>query len=215
MTDFIETIIADWGAAGVALLLFLENLFPPLPSEVILPLAGMAAARGDLSLGAAIAAGSLGSLAGAALWYLPGRLFGQMRLKRAAARHGRWLTVSPADIDRAIRWFQRWGYLSVLLCRLVPGLRTLISIPAGLAEMRWLPFLLWSALGSLVWTSLLVLAGYWLAGGNDTLQLYVSRIGDLVLAGLICLYVWRLVSFRRSAGSGSDLAPHQDGRKPQ
>ncbi len=135
MFDWITGIVDRTGYLGVALLMFAENLFPPVPSELIMPLAGFAAARGDLSLPLVLAAGVAGSLAGALFWYWIGRKVGADRLKRWAGRHGRWLTLSPGDVDEADAWFDRHGVKAVLLGRLIPAVRTLVSVPAGLAAM--------------------------------------------------------------------------------
>ena len=150
MFEWITTMIERVGPWGVGLLMFLENVFPPIPSELIMPLAGFNAAQVRMSLGAAMLAGTIGSLAGASLWYLVGRAIGAERIRRLARRHGRWLTLSVDDIDRAQAWFDRRGTLAVLLGRLLPGIRTLISIPAGLARMPFLKFLAWSAVGTAV-----------------------------------------------------------------
>lgn len=111
--------------------MFLENVFPPIPSEVIMPAAGFAAGQGRLSLIGVIVAGTVGSVAGALFWYYVGKWIGADRLRRWAGRHGRWLTLAPKDIDRVDRWFDQHSGKAVFLGRLVPALRTLISVPAG------------------------------------------------------------------------------------
>src|SRR3546814_4878679 len=111
-----------------------ENVFPPIPSEVILPLAGYTAAQGRGSLWVVAIAGTLGSAAGAVLWYYVGRWIGIERLKRFASRHGRWLTLTPGEVNHVDRWFDRYGRWAVLFGRMVPGVRTLISVPAGRSE---------------------------------------------------------------------------------
>jgi membrane protein DedA with SNARE-associated domain len=133
MFEWIVSVIDAIGALGVGLMMFLENVFPPIPSELIMPLAGFQAARGEMSLIAVFLAGTAGSVAGAVLWYWIGMKYGAERLRRLAARHGRWLTLSPADVDNAIGWFDRHGAAAVGFGRLLPGIRTLISVPAGIA----------------------------------------------------------------------------------
>lgn len=140
MYDAIVVLISKLGGLGVFLLMFGENLFPPIPSEVILPLAGYTAAQGRGSLPVVIMAGTLGSVAGATLWYYVGRWIGIERLKRFAADHGRWLTLTPEEIDRVDKWFDRYGRWAVLFGRLLPGIRTLISVPAGVTGMALGPF---------------------------------------------------------------------------
>src|SRR3546814_7518020 len=123
--------------------------YPPLFGS----LAGFAAARGDLNSILVVASGAAGSLLGAVFWYAIGCWLGSARLKRWAGRHGRWLTLAPGDIDQACAWFDHHGGKAVFIGRLVPALRTLISVPAGIAGMDLLRFLFFTALGTLVWTS--------------------------------------------------------------
>jgi membrane protein DedA with SNARE-associated domain len=119
--DIITSILASLGGFGVFLLMLAENVFPPIPSEVILPLAGYTAAQGRGSLWVVAIAGTLGSAAGAVLWYYVGRWIGIERLKRFASRHGRWLTLTPGEVDHVDRWFDRYGRWAVLFGRMVPG----------------------------------------------------------------------------------------------
>ena len=121
MFDIITSILASLGGLGVFLLMLAENVFPPIPSEVILPLAGYTAAQGRGSLWVVAIAGTLGSAAGAVLWYYVGRWIGIDRLKRFASRHGRWLTLTPGEVDHVDRWFDRYGRWAVLFGRMVPG----------------------------------------------------------------------------------------------
>jgi membrane protein DedA with SNARE-associated domain len=188
MTSFVE----QTGYVGIALLMLLENVFPPIPSELIMPMGGFAAARGSLSLPGVVVAGCIGSLAGAGFWYGVGRWIGCERLRRFAARHGAWLTISPAEVDRAQAWFQRHGWLAVLIGRLVPGVRTLISVPAGIAEMPLRPFLLFSAVGTAAWTSLLATAGYMLEEHYHAVAGWLNPLANLVVASLVILYLVRL-----------------------
>ena len=197
MFDFISGLIASSGYLGIAGLMLLENLFPPIPSELIMPLAGFVAARGELNALGVIAAGCAGSIAGALPWYAAGRSLGRERLRHFAERHGRWLTITPRDLDRAFRWFDRHGAFGVFAGRLLPALRTVISLPAGLAEMSLAPFLFWTALGTLLWTSLLVGAGYVLQSQYEMVQSVLNPLttGVLVLAGVF--YIYRLITFDR------------------
>src|SRR5687767_9311342 len=135
MFDWIATVIQRLGYVGVAALTFLENLFPPIPSELVIPLAGFVAARGELQIAIVILAASAGSLAGAIVWYAIGRQVGERRLRAWVDRHGRWLTLSANDVDRAQGWFRRHGKAAVFLGRLVPGVRTFVSLPAGFSAM--------------------------------------------------------------------------------
>nr|WP_252733861.1 DedA family protein [Paracoccus marinaquae] len=176
--------------------MLLENVFPPIPSELIMPLAGFNAARGEIALWLAIAAGAAGSMAGAYLWYLVGLAFGQDRLRRVVARHGRWLTMTPAQLDRAQRWFDRHGSAVVFFGRFIPTVRTLISVPAGIARMLLPRFLLYTALGSTIWCAALALAGYWLEDRYEEVSSWLHPVSNAIIFGLIALYLWRVIRWR-------------------
>ena len=133
MFEWVTEFVKESGYLGVAFLMLLENIFPPIPSELIMPMAGFSAADGELSLPLVIVAGSIGSVTGALIWYYVGRWIGLGHLKSFAGRHGRFLTVTPAEIDRAAEWFGKYCGRSVFFGRLVPAVRTLISVPAGVA----------------------------------------------------------------------------------
>jgi membrane protein DedA with SNARE-associated domain len=197
MFDWITGFIQSAGYLGVALLMFAENVFPPIPSELIMPLGGFAAARGDMNLGLVICAGLVGSLLGAVLWYYIGKLVGCDRLKRWSSRHGRWLTLSPDDIDRTSAWFLRHGGKAVFVGRMVPTIRTLISIPAGIAVMAMPRFMLYSTIGTAVWTTALAVAGYLLEDQYEEISRYLNPVSTAVFAVLVFAYVYRVVTFDR------------------
>lgn len=201
MFEWIVDVLAQAGYLGVALLMLAENLFPPIPSELIMPLAGFVAARGDLSLLGVIAAGTFGSVLGALPWYWAGRKFGAERLKRLAGRHGRWLTISPGEVDRARAWFDRRGRIGVLLGRLVPAVRTLISVPAGLAAMPMIPFLAYSTIGTVVWTTLLALAGYGLQDRYAEVSAYLDPISKGIVGLIVLTYLYRVASWQPETAS--------------
>jgi membrane protein DedA with SNARE-associated domain len=180
----------------VALLVALENVFPPIPSEVIMPLAGFTAAQGRLNIVLVVVSGAFGSLAGALGWYYVGRSLGEDRVKRWAARHGRWMTMHPADVERANAWFQRHGRAAVFFCRLVPAIRTLISVPAGVASMPLLPFLAYSTVGTALWTALLAAAGYLLQSQYRSVADWLNPVTSGVLALMAAVYLYRVVTFK-------------------
>ena len=196
MIAALADLIARGGYPGIVLLTFLETIFPPLPSELFMPMAGFVASRGTLSLGGVIVAGTLGSLAGAWFWYAVGRAIGLDRARDLAARHGRWLTVRPRDIDRGHAWFDRHGGAVVLFGRMMPAIRSVVSIPAGVAHMTVTRFLALSALGPAIWTSLLMTAGYRLGADYGRVAVWAEPVSNLVIAGLIGIYLVRLVTFR-------------------
>ena len=160
MTRWIMNLITSTGYFGIVALMFIENVFPPIPSEFIMPLAGFMVAEDKFSLLGVIIAGTLGSVLGALPLYYLGAKLGEERLKQFAERRGRWLTLSPKDIDKANRWFDKHGAIAVLLCRLVPGIRSFISIPAGVNKMNLTLFLFYTAVGAGIWTAALAYAGY-------------------------------------------------------
>jgi membrane protein DedA with SNARE-associated domain len=196
MFDWISSIMERTGYLGVALLMLLENIFPPIPSELIMPLAGFMAARGDFNVVLVVLAGSLGSVAGATFWYYVGRWLGCDRLKRLAARHGRWLTVSPQEIDGVAGWFRRHGGKSVLMGRLVPTVRTLISVPAGIAEMPLGKFLAYSTVGTAMWSGILAAAGYMLQDQYRNVAAWVNPVTNIVIGFIVVWYAYRVITFR-------------------
>jgi membrane protein DedA with SNARE-associated domain len=193
MFEWINDTIRALGYWGVAFLTFLENLFPPIPSEIVIPLAGFVAAQGDLRVWGVIAAGSFGSLAGATVWYEIGRRLGEKRLRAWVDRHGKWLTLSARDVDRAQDWFQRHGRTSVLVGRVVPGVRTFVSLPAGFARMPLGSFLIYSAAGTIAWTAALAYAGVVLRANYDVVGDYVGVATNIVFAVLAVMLVWRYI----------------------
>jgi membrane protein DedA with SNARE-associated domain len=198
VNEFIRETIASGGALGVAILMFVENLFPPIPSELIMPLAGFEAASGRMSFWAIVIAGTFGSVLGATLWYGAGRAFGLARCLAIVDRYGFWLTISREEAERAIAWFDRWGAAAVFFGRLVPGVRTLISVPAGLAAMPIVPFLVITSLGSLVWVMLLALSGYVLEANYERVAVYIDPVTTIILIVIVVVYVWRAVGMWRA-----------------
>jgi membrane protein DedA with SNARE-associated domain/uncharacterized membrane protein YkvA (DUF1232 family) len=192
--DWITGIVSQYGYPGIALLMLGENVFPPIPSELIMPLAGFVAAKGELDPVLVVLAGTLGSVAGALPWYGAGRWLGEERMCRLAARHGRWLTLDDKDLGKAIRWFERHGRIAVLLGRLVPTVRTLISLPAGMARMPLMPFLLYSTVGSLLWTAALAAAGYLLEANYGLVGDYLDRVSKIIVGLIVLAYLWRLLA---------------------
>jgi membrane protein DedA with SNARE-associated domain len=201
MFDWITGVIARLGYLGVAMLTFLENIFPPIPSEVVIPLAGFVAAQGNLRLSLVIVTGTLGSLAGATVWYVVGRRIGEKRVRAWVDRHGKWLTISATDVDRAQVWFRRHGNTAVLVGRLMPGVRTFVSLPAGFSAMPIGPFLLYSALGTVLWTAALAYGGVLLQANFTAVGDYLNVVSNVVLGVLAVLLVRRYVNCWRESRS--------------
>lgn len=199
MTEWVTGIINELGYVGIFLLLVLARVVPPVPAETVIPLAGMGAATGSFDLAAVVLAGGLGSAVGELFWYLPSRLVGRERFIAFLRRHGRWITVKPEQIEQASDWFARRGGIAVLLCQPLPGLRTLISIPAGACGLPLATFFLYATVGSCIQVSALAITGYLVRSGFPALADYVVPAA-LVMVGIVLLaYVVRVVRHGRSA----------------
>ena len=196
MADLIVRMLAETGYLGVALLMFLENVFPPIPSELIMPFAGFTAASGRLGIVGVILAGTLGSLAGAYVWYWLACRFGKQRLQRFADRHGRWLTLTGRDIEQADAWFDRHSGKAVLIGRMVPTVRTLISVPAGLSGMSNRRFLAYTGIGTALWTTLLALAGYGLGERYGEIVHWIDPVSTAIVVLIVLAWLYRVVTWR-------------------
>jgi membrane protein DedA with SNARE-associated domain len=196
MANWIIRTIESTGYFGIVFLMFLENIFPPIPSEFIMPLAGFMASKEQRTLSGVVIAGTIGSVLGALALYYAGYFIGEQRLKRLIDKYGRWLTISLEDLERAKGWFAKHGRLAVLVCRLVPGIRSLISIPAGIARMPLVSFLFYTAIGSGFWTALLAYGGYVLGDKFQQVEKYLNPVSYVVLLAIALIYVKRLLSTR-------------------
>jgi membrane protein DedA with SNARE-associated domain len=194
LTEWVTDVIDSLGYIGVALLVALENLFPPIPSEIVLPFAGFVARDGDANLIGMIVAATIGSLIGAWILYGIAAWIGPDRMESFLLRFGKWLRLTKADIDRSEAWFDRHSNTAVLVCRCVPLIRSLISIPAGFRRMPFVRFSLYTALGSLVWNAALIGAGYGLRSRWEDVEPVVSYLQYAVIAAVAAAvgwYVWR------------------------
>ncbi|MDZ7959671.1 MAG: DedA family protein [Aulosira sp. DedQUE10] len=191
MLEWITNTINSLGYWGIALLMFLENLFPPIPSELIMPLAGFTARATPekLNIFGVFVAGLFGSVLGALIWYYPGKLLSEKRLKALADKHGKWIAISSKDITKARDWFNKQGNKAVLMGRLVPGIRTLISVPAGMSNMHLLPFLFYTTLGSAAWVGLLTYSGYLLGSQYELVDKYLAPVSKIVLGSIVLVCV--------------------------
>jgi membrane protein DedA with SNARE-associated domain len=190
--DFITGWIESGGLLAVGALMVLENVFPPIPSELIVPLAGFQAAQGSFGIVALVVVATLGSLLGTLIWYGLARAWGRERFLGFIDRHGVWLTLTREEAEAATRWFERHGPAAVFLGRLVPTIRTLISVPAGLSEMAFSTFLLFTAAGSAVWIALLAGAGYLLRENYEAVERWLNPVTTIVVVGIVALYLWRV-----------------------
>ncbi|TQS18825.1 DedA family protein [Microbispora hainanensis] len=188
------------GAPGAGVAIALENLFPPLPSEVILPLAGFTASQGDMSLIAALLWTTVGSVVGALALYCVGALLGRERTVAIAARLP---LVKISDIEKAEAWFARHGVKTVFFGRMIPIFRSLISVPAGVERMPLGTFLLFTTLGSLIWNTVFVLAGYLLGESWHLVEDYMGIVSKVVVAAVDLVVAWFVaVRLRERHGHG-------------
>ncbi len=196
MSDWVVRLIEQSGYLGVGFLMFLETIFPPIPSEVIMPVAGVAAAQGKLGFLAVVASGTTGAMLGNIVWYLAARALGVDRLKPFIDRYGRWLTISWPEVQRAQGWFVAHGMGVVLVGRLVPTVRSLVSVPAGLLRLRFRTFFIASLIGTAIWTAVLAGAGYKLEENVSEVGKIVGPASNAVLIVLAGAYLWRLWTHR-------------------
>lgn len=182
------------GAPGVGVAVFLENVFPPIPSEVVLPLAGFTASQGNMNLIAAFLWATAGSVVGAYLLYGLGAVIGANRLRRIA--DWMWL-VEVEDVDKSLHWFDKYGKLSILFGRLIPGVRSLISIPAGIDRMNVLSFGLFTLLGSAVWNALLIYLGFILGENWSQVADVIGQFSTVIKIVIAALIIWVIIKLIR------------------
>jgi membrane protein DedA with SNARE-associated domain len=196
MSEWIISTITQWGYLGIFLLMVAENVFPPIPSELIMPFAGYVAANGELNTIGVLLAGTLGSLVGTTAWYFTARLLGLERFTRLCNRLGRVATLSEDDIDKAHHWFERHGGVAVFVGRLMPAIRTLISVPAGLAAMPVGRFLLITAAGTLLWTGILTACGFLLHENYEVVEAWVDPVSTGVVVLAVVIYLYRFATWK-------------------
>lgn len=201
MTEWILNIIAAGGYVGIFFLMALENIFPPIPSELIMGLGGINVANGRMEFWPLLVAGSLGSTAGNYVWYMIGRSFGYQRLRPFVDRWGRWLTLEWEDVEQMNAFFRRHGHWVVFAVRFSPLLRTLISLPAGLAHMGRVKFLVYTLAGTTIWNIMLIGAGYYLGTNFDELERFTGPVALLTGLAMVAVYVWRVFTWKPRGGA--------------
>jgi membrane protein DedA with SNARE-associated domain len=199
MHEFIIEAIARGGYLGILLLMAIENVFPPIPSEVIMGIGGLLVARGEMEFWPLLAVGTIGSTAGNYAWFWVGDRWGYKRLAPIVDRHGRWLTLEWEDIERAQQFFQRHGQWVVLFLRFSPFLRTMISLPAGLSHMKAWKFLLFTFVGAGIWNVLLIMGGQWLGRYFEESQDVLSWIVLGAFGLALGAYLWRVFTWKPRA----------------
>jgi membrane protein DedA with SNARE-associated domain len=201
LAEWIPNVMNQLGYWGIGLLMFLENLFPPIPSELIMPLAGFTVAKGQMDFIPVIIAGVVGTIVGAFPWYYIGKFISEERLEHLADKYGKWISVTSKDIKKANNWFNEHGGKAVFFCRLVPGVRTLISLPAGINNMPLIPFTLYSTLGTTIWVTFLTFLGYKLGDNYELVDEYLGPVSKIILAIIVIFFILWVVrkQMRRSS----------------
>lgn len=183
MQNALIEIINDYGYLGILLLIFIENVFPPIPSEVVLVFGGFLTTRSDMRVSLVILSATIGAVLGAAVLYFVGRLLDREKIKRLfSGKFGKAMRLQPNDVTRAESWFHRYEKRAVLICRCIPVVRSLISIPAGMAKMSLFPFFALTIIGTAVWNTLLVTVGVLAGGAWEQSLKYLDLATSLVLA---------------------------------
>ncbi len=178
------------GYLAIMLAMFLENLVPPIPSELIMPLGGFYVQQGQLQFLPVVCAGLVGTVLGAFPWYWLGRVVNEDRIELWLSRNGRWFGISPQELGRTRIWFTRYGKALVFWGRLVPGIRTLISVPAGVELMPLGPFLIWTIAGSFIWTVLLTTAGFALGESYSQVESWIDPVSRVVKIVLLLVLIY-------------------------
>ncbi len=197
MSDWMNHVIENWGYFGVALLMFVETVFPPIPSEVIMPLAGIHAAQQGGSLLGVILAGALGAMLGNVIWFWLAWKLGLDRFEQFLVRYGRILTMDEEEIARGRRLFDKYGGGIVGVGRVIPTIRSLISVPAGLVRMNVRSFLLYSSIGTFFWTMGLTVAGYMLGSRFEEIDQVIGPVSTGVIALCFGIYLYRVLMWNR------------------
>jgi len=209
----IEQIILAMGLPGITIVMFAENLFPPIPSELVMPFAGFVVGQGKASFLPVWAAGTFGAVLGAVVLYYIGRWADEPIVRRFVRRFGKWFLLSEADLDRVLQAFARHGEAIVFFGRLIPIVRSLISLPAGMQRMPMGKFLLFTTLGAAIWTAVLTAAGVILGANWDQVLDIVRRYEQLTLAVLVILviafFVIRISQRRKQSAAQAEISDKQ------
>lgn len=196
MDDWIIRLVGETGYWGVGLLMLLETVFPPVPSEVIMTVAGVSASRGNMTYAGVVASGTAGAMVGNYLWFWLAIKFGPQRLDRFLQKHGRWLTLHWTDVERGQALFAKHGAIIVLVARMLPTFRSLISIPAGIFRMSHRRFLVFSTIGTAGWSAALAGAGYVLGSQFADVEKILGPLSTIIIGLIVLGYFWRLIRWK-------------------
>lgn len=190
MENLIVEIMNEFGYIGICLLIMIENVFPPIPSELILTFGGFMTISTNMTIIGCIIASTIGSLLGAIILYYIGKILNKERLiKIVTSKYGKLLRIKPKDIESADKWFDEKGNKTVFFCRFVPIVRSLISIPAGMSEMPFLKFIIYTLFGSLIWNTALIIVGAFAGDKKDIILNIIDKASHLILIGIIVLFI--------------------------
>ncbi|MXQ54197.1 DedA family protein [Shimazuella alba] len=194
MENWIINFMEEFGYWGIFLMIMLENVFPPIPSEIVLAFGGFMTTKTDITVLGVIIASTIGAVAGAIILYYIGKLLNVERLERIVDRWGHILRTKKEDVHKANSWFEKYGVWTVFFCRMVPILRSLISIPAGMSKMNFIMFLVFTTLGSIIWNAVLVNVGAALGANWEQVLDFMGVFQNIVIAILgiaaVCFIVW-------------------------
>ena len=177
----------------ICLAMFLENIIPPIPSEIIMPLGGFFVYQQKLNFYILVLWGLLGTILGSLPWYFLGRLVNEKRLSNFLEKKGKYLGISSNDLIKSKKWFERYGVSLVFWGRLVPGIRTLISVPAGIELMPLKKFLIWTTFGSFIWVALLTYTGYLFGENYQIIEIYLNQVKYVIKPILILIFLYFLI----------------------
>jgi membrane protein DedA with SNARE-associated domain len=195
LQNWILSIMEHLGYVGIAFLMFLDNIFPPIPSEIIMPSAGYSASQGQHLLVGVIIAGCIGSLLAAALLYWVGYLFKHDSIFRFVDQYGKYFFTTTDDVKKALLWFEKYGHRIVFFGRMIPAIRSIISIPAGMSRMPFWKFMFFSTLGTIIWTAFLACIGYYFGENQALMQEIFSRVSSIII--IIILVVFAFILYRK------------------
>lgn len=200
MEAWITAVMEDYGYVGIFFLILIENIFPPIPSEIVLTVGGYMTTATELSVSGVVIASTAGSVAGAVILYYIGRWLSVERLEGLVDKYGKWLRIKKADLYKADSWFDRYGMWAVFFGRLVPVVRSLISVPAGMSGMKVKMFLLFTIAGTLIWNTILVVLGAAVGENREVLlhqlEIYSNAVYILLAAGAVG-GIWYFIRKRR------------------
>ena len=200
---WIQELIAAIGYPGIVIVMAIENIFPPIPSELVLPFAGALSAKGEMNFWAAVAAGTAGSLIGAIVLYAVGYLAREAGVRSLVARYGKFLFISEKDLDRAAEWFERYGEAIIFFGRLIPLVRSIISVPAGYTRMNPVRFIIYTILGTTLWNLILAYAGRLLGENWEEILAFMETYQYATLAviaiAVVSFVTWRIIKRHQSS----------------